>query len=168
MSEVNTFSLDSTRDLLIIYDGVDSTSTTEAASANSVRIAYEKAVEALNYARGIQIPTIPEEVDTGWLTPEYTGDVTGYSANYPCKYRKVGKMVEMKGAVAGVVARNTPLFTLPEGMRPNSKTYRVCATSNGLSYTMQIDASGVVTCLTDAQGYTSGKYYFVDTVFFID
>lgn len=42
-----------------VINSVTSTSTTEAGSADAVRRAYEKGKEALDYAKNIDIPTIP-------------------------------------------------------------------------------------------------------------
>ena len=163
-----------TNDLLIVYDGVDSTSATEAASANSVRIAYEKGVEALNKANdamnainNFEVPSVIVE-DSGWLVPELNDGIKAYSGNYPVKYRKRDGIVEMRGAIAGVAAKQTAIFTLPEGWRPNSRSYKVCATDSGLSYTLELNTDGVVKVLTDASGYAATNYYFIDCVFIPD
>lgn len=58
--------------------------------------------------------------DSGWktITPLIGTAATGY---YVPKYRKIGKMVELRGYVSNITELGADIFGLPEGFRPSGR-----------------------------------------------
>lgn len=61
--------------------------------------------------------------DLGWKTLSLASGITAYSATSTPKYRKIGDVVYITGAVKGVTTANTVIGTLPEGYRPEIMDY---------------------------------------------
>lgn len=69
--------------------------------------------------------------DSGWLTLPLSEGIEAYNeANTP-QYRKIGKLVIIRGTVKGVTARNTVIGNLPVGYRPTKANPYVQNTSLG-------------------------------------
>jgi hypothetical protein len=73
---------------------------------------------------------------------------TSPSANQ-IRYRKDGRIVEVRGIVTPVesIAGGTdiyPIFTLPDGYRPNSPIYAVCQGSGACSWLLRVNTDGEV------------------------
>ena len=98
--------------------------------------------------------------DSGWIDATLTSDFTVYDTATP-KYRKVGNMVEVVGAVKSksAIAGSTtqyPIFTLPEGYRPlNTAIVAICQGSGTNIWTLRINTNGVVSF----ERYRSGTSY---------
>lgn len=74
---------------------------------------------------------INAQEDTGWITLPLASGITAYNeANTP-QYRKIGKLVVIRGTVKGVTGRNTVIGTLTEGFRPTKANPYVQNTSLG-------------------------------------
>lgn len=84
----------------------------------------------------------------GWIFPTLESGFTLYSstaANQP-KYRKDGRMVEVRGIVsptADIAGSTTtyPIFTLPEGYRPNSPIYTICQGTGNCTWLLRVNAT---------------------------
>lgn len=103
----------------------------------------------------------------GWAYPTLTSQFTMYgtseSANKP-RYRKDGRLVEVRGIVtptSDIAGSNDilPIFTLPEGYRPNSLIYALCQGSGTCSWLLRITDDGEVgfSRYRDGTGYTTAK-----------
>lgn len=69
--------------------------------------------------------------DSGWRTLPLNEGIEPYNeANTP-QYRKIGKLVIIRGTVKGVTARNTVIGNLPVGYRPTKANPYVQNTSLG-------------------------------------
>lgn len=98
--------------------------------------------------------------DSGWITATLTSNFTYYGSDTVPKYRKVGKMVEVigavksKSAIAGSTTQYT-IFTLPQGYRPSTPIVGICQGSGTNIWTLRIDTNGVVSF----ERYRSGTSY---------
>ena len=98
--------------------------------------------------------------DSGWITATLTSKFKVYGNATP-KYRKIGNMVEVGGAVSSTsaIAGSTtqyPIFTLPEGYRPlNTAIVATCQGSGTNIWTLRINTDGVVSF----ERYRSGTSY---------
>lgn len=61
--------------------------------------------------------------DTGWIDLPLDSGIQAYNSGQTPKYRKVGKIVFLRGAVTNVANRDTTIATLPVGFRPASISY---------------------------------------------
>lgn len=61
--------------------------------------------------------------DTGWRDLNLENGVQAYATGNKPQYRRIGKVVFLRGAVTNVNARNTVIATLPEGFRPSTMSY---------------------------------------------
>lgn len=95
------------------------------------------------------LPTQPVLVDSGWKTATLSSAFTNYAENEPLQFRRVGKLVEIRGAVkptAEIAGSDSwyTIFTLPLGYRPSGPkvvTQQGSGTSLWLSC---VDANGNV------------------------
>lgn len=88
--------------------------------------------------------------DTGWQTLTLTSDFHTYedsSPNIPM-YRKVGKVVEIVGAIAPTSEipsdTNKIIATLPEGYRPSKNRYFICQGSGRNIWTLYVYPNGSI------------------------
>lgn len=88
--------------------------------------------------------------DTGWQTLTLTSDFHTYedsSPNIPM-YRKVGKVVEIVGAIAPTSeipsGTNKLIATLPEGYRPSKNRYFICQGSGRNIWTLYVYSDGSI------------------------
>ena len=88
--------------------------------------------------------------DTGWQTLTLTSDFHTYedsSPNIPM-YRKVGKVVEIVGAIAPTSeipsGTNKIIATLPEGYRPSKNRYFICQGSGRNIWTLYVYPNGSI------------------------
>lgn len=99
--------------------------------------------------------------DSGWQTATLDSQFTVYSENTPVQYRKIGKMVEIRGAVAPTsdIAGSTTryvIFTLPSEYRHSYPSIidTLCQGSTQNKWLLGVDSSGNVTF--SRYGTTSG------------
>lgn len=89
-------------------------------------------------------------MDSGWINGGVIGEkFTLYDNDYQIQYRKIGKMVEMRGVIKPVTTitgstTNYEIFTLQEGYRPAKYLYERCQGSGGYSWLLSITTGGVV------------------------
>ena len=98
--------------------------------------------------------------DSGWINATLTSNFNTYGSDTVPKYRKVGEMVEVIGAVKSksAIAGSTkeyPIFTLPEGYRPSTPIVVICQGSGTNIWTLRINTNGVVSF----ERYRSGTSY---------
>lgn len=87
----------------------------------------------------------------GWITPVLTSKFTNYAnsdANAPV-YRRVGNMVEIRGAVAPTETitggdTNHQIFTLPVGYRPSMNVYSLQQGSGQAIWLLRVSSGGSV------------------------
>lgn len=63
------------------------------------------------------------EEDTGWIELPLESGVQAYNSGQTPKYRKIGKIVFIRGAVTNIQNRDITIGTLPVGFRPASISY---------------------------------------------
>lgn len=87
----------------------------------------------------------------GWLYPTLTSSfsIYGSTADNQPRYRKDGRMVEVRGIVtptSDIAYSNDiiSIFTLPEGYRPSSPIYVVCQGSGNCVWLLQVTSGGEV------------------------
>ena len=104
-------------------------------------------------------------IGKGWITPTLSDDFVLYDTGpaSAVRYRKVGGIVEIRGAVkpvAVIAGSNTAstIFTLPEGYRPDSIIRALCQGSGGYHWMLTVNAAGAVSF----SRYSDGNV-FVDT-----
>lgn len=95
------------RALINIIDSLDSTSTTDALSANMGR--------ELDNTKQDKI------VDSGWLDLTLLNGAEAYSTAQKPQYRKIGSVVYIRGVFKGVTSTPTVIGQLPVGYRPACK-----------------------------------------------
>lgn len=108
----------------------------------------DSTTDALSAAQGKKLNV--RTADTGWQTLTLTSDFHTYednSANTPM-YRKVGKVVEIVGAIAPTsnisAGTNKIIATLPEGYRPSKNRYFVCQGTVRAIWTLYVYSDGQV------------------------
>lgn len=88
--------------------------------------------------------------DSGWQTLALTSDFHTYADSSPNTpmYRKVGKVVEIVGAIAPTsnisADTNKIIATLPEGYRPSKNRYFVCQGTGRAIWTLHVYPDGQV------------------------
>lgn len=106
---------------------------------------------------GEEVPDGYEEViedetedDTGWQEVTLTSYFKPYNNNeeYTPVYRKVGKLVEVKGILSPSSAQSAgwtaTMFTLPEGFRPSQVVSVLCQGSGQNKWQMMVNPNGEV------------------------
>ena len=89
--------------------------------------------------------------DSGWQTLSLSSDFAAYDTTATPKYRRVGKIVEVRGAVKPtktLTSSNTEITigTLPSGFRPSGYLVtHICQGSGGATWLLTIQADGRVT-----------------------
>ena len=147
------------RAIIGIIDNLESSSTTDALSANQGKILNEK------------ITTLDNEVSAGtWKTLSLVSGISEYNAtNFPCRYKKQGKIVFIEGAVKGINTSSGVLATLPEGYRPNRPFYYIQATTGGRINTLKITANGTIERVNTTNGsMATSDYHFINTSFIMN
>ena len=90
--------------------------------------------------------------DTGWQDITDFGSNIACASGRRCKYRRVGKVVDLHGVIVNSAAINTlatsafyKIFTLPSGYRPSYPMFYICGDYGlGNYWTMIINSSGKV------------------------
>jgi hypothetical protein len=89
-------------------------------------------------------------MDSGWKYGGVIGEnFTLYDNDYQIQYRKIGKIVEVRGVVQPTQiitgsTENHTIFTLAAGYRPSKYIYERCQGSGGYSWLLSISTGGVV------------------------
>lgn len=115
--------------------------------------------------------------DTGWQTASLSGDFKAYSSAYAPEYRKVGKLVEIRGEVSPTKtldggSTTSTIFTLPEGYRPAMRKEVVCQGSSLNKWLLTITTDGNVNFsrygTSEATDVTTSTWLPFSTMFYID
>ena len=111
--------------------------------------------------------------DTGWLNLPLADGIQAYGGSTP-QYRKIGKLVAIRGAVKNVLAPG-PIATLPVGYRPTYSVPYVQNTSMrsttcAMYDRMIIGADGViqVQAISDGAAFAADKWFPLHCTFLID
>lgn len=111
--------------------------------------------------------------DSGWQTLPLAEGIEAYGGSVP-QYRKVGKVVSLRGAVKNVLAAGT-IATLPAGFRPSLSVSYVQNTSMrtgsiAMFTRMIVGANGVikVEAISDGAAYAADKWFPIHCTFLID
>jgi len=143
-----------------IYEDVE-TLKTQMAEVQSDIQTLEAAITAA---------TIP---DSGWLNLPLADGIQAYGGSTP-QYRKIGKLVILRGAVKNVLISG-PIGTLPAGYRP---TYSVPYVQNTSVRTgnfamvsrMIVAANGVISvqAISDGAEFGAEKWFPIHCMFMVD
>lgn len=116
--------------------------------------------------------------DSGWITPTLESGFIAYSADQAVQYRKVDKLIEIRGSVKPTAniagsATNYLIFTLPEGYRPNKQINIMCHGSSWYNWLLTITSGGEVNFsrYSNGTGYTNAPtsaWLPMQATFFID
>lgn len=108
--------------------------------------------------------------DSGWQTlPLASGVSQQNEAVYPCRYRRLGNVVYVEGAVKGFTEIQKVVATLPEGYRPNKSFYVQTATNAGQTDTFMFRTNGAIERVaTTRNPQSADDYHFINTNFLID
>lgn len=108
--------------------------------------------------------------DSGWQAlPLASGVSQQNEAVYPCRYRRLGNVVYVEGAVKGFTEIQKVVATLPEGYRPSKSFYVQTATNAGQTDTFMFRANGAIERMSTTRSPQSADdYHFVNTSFLID
>lgn len=111
-----------------------------------------------------QIAGIQAELyDSGWKNLTLSSNFVEYSSTYTPKYRRVGEVVDVVGAVkpTAVIEGSTDLvtiFTLPSGFRPKSVMVTLCQGPGAAEWMLHIATNGTASFArhrgAGAAGYT--------------
>ena len=112
--------------------------------------------------------------DTGWITLPLADGIEVYSTGVVPQYRKIGKVVAIRGAIKNVLASGT-VATLPSGYRPSYSVPFVQNTSMrtgdfAMFSRMIVGSDGniKVEAITDGAEYAANKWMPLHCVFMID
>lgn len=108
--------------------------------------------------------------DSGWAALPLASGVSQQNASvYPCRYRKLGNVVYVEGAVKGFTEIQKVVATLPEGFRPSKSFYMQTATNAGQTDTFMVRANGAIERMSTTRNPQSADdYHFINTSFLID
>lgn len=117
--------------------------------------------------KAIEVPTNQEFKksidDTGWIDLSLGSDFTSYSDGQKPRYRKIGKMVEIVGAVKPIkdltfssASDNYSISTIPENIRPSEQSTTLCQGSSNYTWTLVVRTDGILRMERHRNG--SGSY----------
>ena len=112
----------------------------------------------------------PVYSDSGWQTLPLASGVSQQNASvYPCRYRRLGNVVYVEGAVKGFTEIQKVVATLPEGYRPAKSFYVQTATNAGQTDTFMFRANGDIERMaTTRTPQSADDYHFINASFLID
>ena len=177
-----------TRAIIGVIDNLESTSVTDALSANQGRVLKEliddtTSIEVINNLTSTSTTSalsanqgkiLNEKINSvcpsTWSTLDLASGITQYdSSNFPCRFKKQGKIVFIEGAVKGIGNSAGVLATLPEGYRPNRPFYYIQATNGGRINTLKITSNGNIERVNTTNGSMSvNDYHFINTSFIMN
>lgn len=124
-----------------------STSITEAASANAVKMVNDKVL------------------DTGWITLAANSGWNSTATFRFLQYRKVGNVVYVRGSVVPSAGYNNTIGSLPSGFRPRSTIALAISVDSNTSYPLLIGNTGVILLLSAQHTSLVGKEVGFETSF---
>lgn len=150
------------RTLINIIDSLDSTSTTDALSANMGR--------ELDNTKQDKI------VDTGWKNITLSEGIVTYGPTTIPQYRKIGNVVYIRGAVKNILTANTIVGVLPEEARPTGANHNYLmptTNNNGANFARivitaagQIKIESISSNLTASYG--ESRWFPINTSYIVD
>lgn len=114
------------------------------------------------------------ENDSGWINLTLNTGISEYSNVWTPKYRKIGNVVYIRGAVKGITNNNKVIAALPIGFRPSDFIHftQVATTTGGNAYSTsyRITNKGQIVMEVTGEGSTPSAtdLFPIDTVFPID
>jgi hypothetical protein len=108
--------------------------------------------------------------DTGWAALPLASGVSQQNASvYPCRYRKLGNVVYVEGAVKGFTEIQKVVATLPEDYRPSKSFYVQTATNAGQTDTFMFRTNGAIERVSTTRNPQSAEdYHFINASFLIN
>lgn len=87
--------------------------------------------------------------DTGWIYPTISGNFEAYTEGWKPRYRKIGSLVEICGAIkpkkSMILGQDSvTIFTLPEDLKPMVNIPQLCQGSARAMWYCEADSSGNV------------------------
>lgn len=142
------------RAIISIIDNLESTSNTDALSANMGR--------ELNNTKQDKI------VDSGWIDLVLTNGAVAYSTAQKPQYRKIGNVVYIRGVFKGVVSTPTTISQLPEGYRPAMKViFPQMATGTRVDR-MEYNTDGTIVYSTATTPTEEATWHSLHSFFLVD
>ena len=113
---------------------------------------------------------IANHTDTGWIDLPLTSGITPHNAvTFPCKYRKIGNKVHVRGCIKGISEINKVVAILPEGFRPVSSFYAQRATDGGNTTTFNVRTNGEIKAVNSTHSSQNvALYHFINMEFLVD
>lgn len=113
---------------------------------------------------------VVDHTDSGWIDLPLASGISAHnSTSFPCKYRKIGNKVYVRGCVKGFTETEKVVATLPAGFRPVSSFYMQKATDGGKTDTFNVRTNGEIKRVNTTQtAQAVGNYHFIDTEFLVD
>ena len=99
-------------------------------------------------------------IDTDWIYPTISGGFAEYASGWRPRYRKIGKWVEICGAVRpsknlSVGQDPITIFTMPEGFRPPVQIPQLCQGSLRSIWYFEVSNNGNVTVSRSRSSFNS-------------
>lgn len=142
------------RAIIGIIDNLESTSSTDALSANMGRV--------LNNTKQDKIE------DSGWLDLTLMNGTLAYSTAQKPQYRKIGSVVHIRGVFKGVTSTPIVIGQLPEGYRPACKAIvPQMATGNRVDR-MEYNTDGTINYATATIATEEATWHSLHTSFLVD
>lgn len=99
-------------------------------------------------------------IDTDWIYPTISGGFAEYASGWRPRYRKIGKWVEICGAVRpsknlSVGQDPITIFTMPEGFRPPVQIPQLCQGSLRSIWYFEVSNNGNVTVSRSRNSFNS-------------
>lgn len=117
---------------------------------------------------GTQVNCTNIEEDTDWIDLPLKSGITVGSIVKKAQYRKTGKIVHIRGDVAGITAANTIIATLPAEYRPTTQKYFINALSGTRYSRIYVAPSGTLALEWTSDGAYNSPWYSIDCSFMID
>lgn len=115
---------------------------------------------------------LDDSADTGWKTLTLASGVTAYSNAQTPKYRKIGNVVYLYGAVKGITTLSKVIGTLPDGYRPVKSMSYTQNTSMQDSHPhfirIQIQVNGDIDIQASTNDISVTTWFPIDTQFLVD
>lgn len=165
------------------YGSYSANEGTTTLYGNNVTLASKKDLN-LSYEGTIRVNG--SLYDSGWKTPTLVSTMTNYGSDSKnaVKYRKIGSVVDIAGAVSPKATTTlakgaaVTLFTLPEAYRPSYTRSFLCQGSARYIFLLQIGSNGTVTIsryrnstsTTDAYptSVSTDSWLTISATFFVD
>lgn len=120
-----------------------------------------------------------EVADTGWQEVTFTSNFKAYSDKTTLKYRKIGKTVQIQGAITPtktLTLETTDIAiaeALPEEYRPAVDIITICQGSSTNIWTCRVSPTGVISAERYRSGSTyvkptAGNWFPINITYFVD